>query len=183
MGAFRSLVRLVSALALVACGSASPGVAPPVALEIGAPGSAADGGDPTDPADPTDPSDAGAPEEPTPEPVACDCFTSADERIELHVLARDLAREKIDALAAMLEKDGFSVVFVEYADESSAPKVAIETTPSRFVAVFRGRVEARTEPMSARDGFTCRLAVEGVVIPKRYKRLVSGVEPPDPQLY
>ncbi|MCK9458967.1 MAG: hypothetical protein M0R80_04950 [Proteobacteria bacterium] len=157
-----------------------------VALWITACGSAvAVGLNPTDPADPTDRPDAGAPAElpPPPVPVACGCTTSADEPIELHVFARELSREKMDALAAMLAKDGFTVSFVEYADESSVPKVAIETTPTRFVAVFRGRIEMSSEPLSSRDGFMCRPAVEGTVIPKRYRKYVVEVGPPDPQLY
>ena len=158
----------VAALWITACGSA-------VAV----------GSNPTDPADPTDRSDAGAPAElpPPPVPVACGCTTSADEPIELHVFARELSREKMDALAAMLATDGFAVSFVEYADESSAPKVAIETTPSRFVAVFRGKITTQEEALSSRDGFMCRPAVEGAVVPKRYRKLVLAVEAPDPQLY
>jgi hypothetical protein len=116
-------------------------------------------------------------------PAACGCTTSADEPIELHVFARELSREKMDALAAMLAKDGFAVSLVEYADESSAPKVAIETIPSRFVAVFRGKITMQEEALSSRDGFMCRPAVEGAVVPKRYRKLVLAVEAPDPQLY
>ena len=141
------------------------------------------GADATEDADEADLSDAGAPEEPPPEPTACDCSTSADEPIELHVLARELPRDRMDALAALLEEDGFEVLFVEYADESSAPKVAIRTTPSRFVAVFNGRIEARSEAMSSRDGFSCQLAVEDAVIPKRYRKLADAIRTPDPQLY
>jgi len=179
-------ILLIAAFALAsACGAAGPGVAAPIALEVSALDSGTGGGDPTDPSDLTDPSDVGLSEEPPPpiDPAACDCSTSVDEPIELHVFSRDLPRDKMDALAALLEKDGFEVLFVEYADESSAPKVAIRTTPSRFVAVFRGRIEAHVEALSARDGFACRLAVEDAVIPKRYRRLADAIQTPDPQLY
>jgi hypothetical protein len=143
------------------------------------------GADAAGDADEADLSDAGAPDESPPpvDPAACDCSTSSDEPIELHVLARDLTRERMDALAALLAKDGFEVSFVEYADESSAPKVAIQASPSRFVAVFGGRIEAHVEAMSSRDGFSCRLEVEGSVVPKRYRKLVVAVRTPDPQLY
>jgi hypothetical protein len=174
----RFLVLAAFALAS-ACGAAGPGVAAPIALEV----STLDSG--TGGSDPTDPSDAGLSEEPPApvDPAACDCSTSADEPIELHVLARDLTRERMDALAALLAEDGFEIAFVEYADESSAPKVAIQAAPSRFTAVFGGRIEAHVEAMSSRDGFSCRLEVEGAVIPKRYRKLVRAVRTPDPQLY
>jgi len=177
---------LLALLALTAaCGAGGPGVAAPIALEVSTLDSGTGGGDSTDPSDLTDPPDAGLSEEPPPpvDPAACDCTTSADEPIELHVFARALSRERMDALAALLEKDGFEVLFVEYADESSAPKVAIQAAPSRFTAVFGGRIEAHVEAMSSRDGFSCRLEVEDAVIPRRYRKLADAVRTPDPQLY
>jgi len=172
----------VAAFWITACGAAVEGGSVASGPELGVAGNSDTGVDPTDP---TDRADAGAPPEPLPPPASatCDCASSADEAIELHVLARKLSRERMDALAALLAKDGFAVQFVEYADESSAPKVAIETAPSRFVAVFRGRIESRSEALSSRDGFMCRPAVEGAVIPKRYRKLVRAIETPDPQLY
>jgi len=177
---------LLVALALAACGAGKgggTGSGAGTAATVETAGTA--GAEATADTDEADLSDAGAPEEPPPpaDPAACDCSTSADEPIELHVFARELTRERMDALAALLEKDGFEVLFVEYADESSAPKVAIQTTPSRFVAVFRGRIEARSEALSSRAGFSCQLAVENAVIPKRYRKLADAIQTPDPQLY
>jgi hypothetical protein len=181
----RLAILVIAALWAAACGSAGAGSVP-----MSAPGPVSSGSDPaeidpTDPADPTDRSDSGAPEEQPPPPAssACDCSTSADEAIELHVLARDLPRDRQDALAALLAKDGFEVLFVEYADETSDPKVAIETTPSRFVAVFKGRISAQAEAMSAQDGFSCQATVEDIVIPKRYRKFIRAIRTPDPQLY
>ena len=172
---------LALAFTLTACGSAGIG-ADTTNATSGT--NASDAGTPPAPTAPADSADAGTPPVPEePDSTDCYCAYSVDEPIELHVLARDLPRDRQDALAALLAKDGFVVLFVEYADETSDPKVAIETTPSRFVAVFRGRIEARTEAMSAQDGFSCQATVEGIVIPKRYRKFIRAIRTPDPQLY
>jgi hypothetical protein len=111
------------------------------------------------------------------------CKPPGNEAIELHVSSKSNRERNLRHLAAMLSRDGFTVLFIENGSSGLSPAVSIKALPSLFRRVFAVRLENSAWPRSASDGFYCQLRVVRSVIPKRYRGLVDDIQAPDPQVY
>lgn len=98
----------------------------------------------------------------------------------LHVFSKTADVADLTKLSALLEKDGFTV---NYTETSEQPKVAAAGSAALFRRVFALRLQNKRSPMSSRSAYHCALQVSSFRIPARYKKFVSDISPPDPQLY